>query len=1156
MKKKRSSDSFLSYQIIRRKLLLRMKLIAILICIIGLTGSFASYSQQTKLSLNVKNTSVKDVLKMIEDQSDFSFMYNASKINVYREININVEQSSISNILNKIFENYNVSYKVIGRNIIISSNSETNEFSSVEQQYKTVSGKVTDNSGVPLPGVSVVIKGTSSGVITDVNGSYALLKVPENAVVVFSFVGMKRQEIVAAGKTRIDLVMQEDALDIEEVVAVGYGTQKKTNLSGAVSQVSSKTLENRSVTSIGQGLQGLIPNLNISVASGQSNVAPTFNVRGFTSINGGEPLILVDNVPVSAGELSRFNPNDIESISILKDAASSAIYGGRAAYGVVLVKTKKGSSDKLKVSVNSFYTVRTLGRKPDIETDPYTVAVFKHDMALPWYNLYPDEKKEYAKQVSEGKAPAVRLNPTSPTNYEYYGSTDWFKEAYEKYSPSYSTNFNISQKTDKVNYYMSGEYFNQEGMMKFGNDVYDRYNLRSKVELIVTNWLKINNNTSYSSTKYDEPIWGGWDYFHSINRTSSLDIPQNADGTWTSSGASMLGRLQDGGRRTSYNNTFNTSFGMDLELVKNTLNIRGDANFVRTGIDADAWDGPITYYNGPGKSSQVGATTTYAYQTNTHSSYNVFNLVADYHQTFGDHYVQALVGYNQEAYYYNNWWAQRKNLIALSVPAMNLATGDKDLSTATSTWALRGTFFRLNYIFKEKYIIETNGRYDGTSRFPKSDRFGFFPSFSGAWVLSKENFFSNFNQNILNSVFSQVKLRASYGTLGNQAVSDYEYIATMGNGTSDWIIGGTKPTYVSSPGLVSASLTWEEVRQYNAGIDLEMLNRKLIAGFDLYNRQTINMLTKGQTLPSVLGTSVPKENAADLETKGWDLSLEWRDQFNLAGKPFNYSARFIFSDNQSEITRFSNPTNGLGDYYVGRKIGEIWGYRSDGFFIDAADVAKNGPSHKDVGSYVGTRPIAPGDIKFKDLNNDGTISRGENTLAKPGDQVIIGNTTSRYPFSLDLSGDWNGFDCRVFLQGIGKKDYFPSADNHYFWGVYAQPWANVLKTNMDHWTPETPDAYFPRPKSYVAEQDWVEVTAPNDRYLQNASYVRVKNITLGYTLPKAITQKVKIDRFRIYLSGENLWEFTNLNKNLDPEGLSGKIYPFQRVYSCGINLNF
>lgn len=1154
MKKNSLKGHFmLFYQPNKLLQIMRLSLMLIFISTLSLSAKI-SYSQETKISLRLENATLRDILKEIGKKTEFSFWYMNIDLKDEQKVSLSMKDQSINKILDIAFQNQNLTYEIKDKVILIYKSSG---YTPEALQQNKITGTVTDMSnGEPIIGANVTVEGTTIGTVTDMDGKYTIEVPSKQSFLIFSYIGYLTEKIAVGDQVDIDIKLVPDIKNLEEVVVVGYGTQKKINLSGSVSQISSKLLENRSVSSVGQGLQGLIPNLNITVASGQSNTAPSFNVRGFNSINGGVPLILVDNVPVSAAELSRFNPNDIESISVLKDAASSSIYGGRAAYGVVLVKTKKGASDKLKVSVNSFYTSRSLGRVPQIETDPYNVAIFKHEMAVPWYNLYPDEAKAYAKQVSEGNASPIRINPLNPNKYEYFGSTNWFDEAYAKYSPSYSTNFNVSQRTDKVNYYLSGEYFNQEGMMKYGNDIYDRYNLRSKVELQATSWLKISNNTAYSNTKYDEPMYGGYSYFHQINRSPSLDIPRNENGTWTSRGAEMLGRLQEGGRTTTHNSTFNTSLGFDMEIIKNTLNIRGDANFVRTGINDNSWDGPITYYDGPNSTGLAGSTTTYAYQQNEQSRYNVYNLVADFHKTFGNHFFQALGGFNQEEYYYNYWWAQAKNLISISVPGMNLATGDKSLSSSTSTWALRGAFFRFNYIFKERYIIESNGRYDGTSRFPKDDRFGFFPSFSASWVVSKENFFNQFNQNILNDAISQFKFRASYGTLGNQAVSDYEYIPTMSSGTASWILGSTKPTYVNSPGLVSASLTWEEVRQYNLGVDLDLFKGKISSSFDVYNRQTLGMLTKGETLPSVLGTAVPKENAADLATKGWDLSLEWKDRFNIVGKSFNYSARLILSDNQSEITRFSNPTNSLSDYYVGRKIGEIWGFRTDGFFIDAADVEKYGPSHNNVASYIGTRPMAPGDIKFKNLNNDETISKGKNTLDDRGDQVILGNTTSRYPFSVDLSADWNGIDFRMFLQGIGKRDYFPSSDNQYFWGVYSQPWANVLKSNMDHWTPENPNAYFPRPKAYVAESGSYEVAIPNDRYIQNAAYCRVKNITLGYTFPKSWTQKVKIDRFRIYVSGENLLEFTKLDRNLDPEGLTGKIYPFQRIYSCGINLNF
>ena len=1134
------------------KLLLVMKIVTVLLMFFLLhAGASNSYSQRAKVTIRAEQVKLSDILDEVERQTEYLFFYNKKNINVNKQVNVQEEDTPVSEILNKTLDE-DVTYHMVNEHIILSKK-ENRGISNLIQQI-TITGTVTDQTGKPMPGVNVVFKGTITGVVTDVSGKYSIQLPDKETILIFSFIGCLTEERVVGNQRVIDVVMTESTLEIDEVVVVGYGVQKKINLSGAVSQISAKEMESRSVSSIGQSLQGMVSNLNITNYSGQATSAPTFNVRGYTSITGGGPLILIDNIPASNTDLSRINPDDIESVSVLKDGASAAIYGARASFGVILITTKSGKSEKAKVSFNTYFKTQTIGRQPDVVTDPYEVVMWKHQMALPWYNLYPDEKKEYAKQVSEGRAPAVRANPTDPSSYEYYGSTNWYDEVYEKLAPSYTANFSVSQGRDNFTYYVSGEYYHQDGILKYGTDKYDRYNMRAKGDIKLTNWMTLSNNTAFAFTEYDEPMWGGWDYFHQVNRISSLDIPKNADGTWTSSGADMLGRLQDAGRKTSYGNGFNTTFSLTIEPIKGMLTLKGDANFVRNNNNRDGWDTPITYHSGPEKTGLVGSSPSYAYKENWLTRYNLLNLVADFHHTYAQkHFVQALVGFSQENNYYTYWWAQRKELISITTPEINLAIGDMTMDNSISTYALRGAFFRLNYIFNDRYIIEANGRYDLSSRFPKKDRSGFFPSVSGAWVVSRESFF----EPMLN-VVSNLKIRASHSSLGNQNVQDYPYIPTMSSNTSGWIIGGERPRYVSQPGLVSASLTWEKVNQTNFGVDLNLIQNKFGAAFDIYNRKTIGMLTSGQPLPGTLGTSVPSENAADLSTKGWELSLDWKDQFQLLRKPFSYSIRFIISNSKSEITKFDNPTKVLSNYYEGQTIGQIWGFHTDGFFVDDADVAANAESHKNIASYIGTRPIEPGDIKFQDRNGDGTISRGRNTLDERGDQLIIGNSTSQYPYSIDLGATWNGFDFRMFLQGIGKRDYFPAAGNHYFWGVYAQPWANLLVSNLDSWTPDNPDGYFPRPKSYVAEQNWVEVTCPNNRYLQNAAYCRLKNLTIGYTLPQNLTQRLKIDRIRVYFSGDNLTEWTKLNKNLDPEGLSddAKVYPFQRIYSFGLNLNF
>ena len=402
----------------------------------------------------------------------------------------------------------------------------------------------------------------------------------------------------------------------------------------------------------------------------------------------------------------------------------------------------------------------------------------------------------------------------------------------------------------------------------------------------------------------------------------------------------------------------------------------------------------------------------------------------------------------------------------------------------------------------------------------------------------------------------QFKIRGSYGVLGNQAsVNEYDYLSILQSAKGGQILGGKQGTYVNPPVPISDDFTWEKVSTINVGADLSFLNNKLELSLDKYTRYTKNMLVPGKPLPGVFGATSPTTNAADLKTNGWELKLSWKDDVPVAGSPLSYNVTLALSDSKTFITRFDNPTNSLTNYYKGMEIGEIWGLQTEGFFQNAADL-KNHADQTAVGEDDNNYRYYVGDIKFKDRNNDGKVDFGNNTLDKPGDQTKIGNSAIHLPYSIDLSAAWKGFDVRVLLQGVAKRDWYPGNSNIYFWGIYAQPWTNVTVQNMDHWTPETPNAYFPRVKAYAAEDAGMELGIPNDKYLQNAAYLRVKNITLGYTLPKSILSKLKLANVHFYVSGENLFEYTKLKVKLDPEGLNGNIYPFQRTYSFGMNVNF
>lgn len=1127
------------------------------------------YTQQKEISLDVKNVTVKKAISEIEETSDYVFLItDEAKLELNKKVSLRANKESIQTILEALLKDTDLEYNVVERQVSVYKSDSpkavekpVTKKEEIEQQKRTITGRITDAGGLPVIGANIVEKGTKNGNVTDVDGNFSL-QVEDNAVLHVSYIGYLSQEVNTAGKTKLSIVLQEDTQALGEVVVVGYGTQKKINVTGAVDMITSKQLESRPITNLGTGLQGLIPNLNITLSNGRATTNPDFNIRGFTSINGGDPLIVVDGVPYSMSEVARLNPNDVETVSVLKDAAAGAIYGARASFGVVLITTKKAKGDKLNVAVNATVGNRTIGKLPEFITDPYKVMEIKNEAGKPLYNLYPESARTYAKQRSEDPSlPAVRLSEDG-NSWLYTGTTDWLSEAYNNSAPTYNTNISISKRAEKLSYYFSGDYYQQDGLLKYGKDVFKRYNMRGKVDFDVTKWLTLSNNTQLTSTDYDTPTDIDGYFFWSINRLNSLDVPKNPDGTWTYSGGSTLGKLQEGGRRRNKLNEFISTFSAKAGLIKDVWDLNADVTFRRGSEVGRSFDIPIAYKSGPNNPLQYTSSTTWAKNENTTVVYNVFNIYTDFHKNFGNHFLQALVGFNQE--YYNNdyFWNQRDVLISNSLTSPGVATGNITGSENIGDWAVQGVFSRLAYNYKEKYLLELNSRYDGSSRFPAGKRWGYFPSASAGWLISQERFFEPIKNAMALDLF---KIRASYGSLGNQSsVGNYAYIPTMGNSQVGYILGSGRPQAVYAPGSVSDNFSWENIATVNFGVDLTFLNNRLAINFDKYTRYTNDMLIPGKTLPAVFGTGVPTENAGDLKTRGWELRLNWRDNGKLAGSPYWYDLTFTLADNRTVITRYDNPTKSLGNgwdrYYVGREIGEIWGADIIGVFKDDADVA-NHPNQAAMGTDDQSYKFYGGDPIFADRNKDGKVDMGKKTVDDPGDMYIIGNNSSRFPYSADLSAGWKGVDLRVFLQGVGKRDWYPGASNIYFWGVFAQPWTNPTVQNADYWTPDNPNAYFPAVRAYSAEDSYQQLGIPNKRYLQNGAYMRVKNVTIGYTLPQSVLQKLNLSRIRFYFSAENIFEISRIKVKLDPESLgSGSwaqaAYPFQRTYTLGLNLNF
>ena len=1099
-------------------------------------------SESAGLTLKIKST-IENVLFRIEEKTDYVFVYNKDLIDVNKLVDVDVKGENLMSVLSTIFTGQKVKFQVVSNNIIISP-----DHGAMQQQQKsfTVTGKVMDKYSEPIPGVNVFIKGTTTGTITSSDGTYTIKVNSPNDVLVYSFIGFETQELNVANRNVINVTLIESSITLNEVVSIGYGTKKKTNLTGAVQQVLSKDIKNRVVIDPVKALQGAIPNLNITFNSGKVNAVPNINIRGFESLSGGQPLIIIDGVPADIQQFMDLNPSDVESVSTLMDAASASIYGARAAFGVVLVTTKEAKQQKLTVSYNDNFSFKNPAIIPEFELDPYLVMQKRQEGTGGWYNLVDDW--DLLKQMSE-EGVEVMINPNNPEYYIYAGRTNWYKEAIKKNAFSQIHNISLSGKSDKIRYYLSSGYSQDKGSFKYGDDVYDKFNMRTKLDFDVTKWLTISNNSSYNYYAYDEPsqgfnIAGLYDY-------STTGIIKNPDGSWTSEGASLFGNASEGGRSESYNSRFWTSFTAKASFWKDLLTITGKASFMRQNWTNRSYWLPVEYKVGP-DITKVNHPISDAQRKASAERQNVYDIYADVVKSFNSHNFHVLVGYNQEYRYYENFFAYRKELISPSVPSIELATGDRNVGESITDWSTRSGFFRFSYDYAGKYLLEVNGRYDGTSRFPSDDRFGFFPSVSVGWNIANEGFFDN-----ISDIISSLKPRFSYGSLGNQDVSAYAYLPTMGSGKTSSIIQGQKmdqQTTVYAPDIVSGNLTWETVTTIDYGLDFGFLRNRFTGSYDYYHRATTNMLTKSKTLPAVLGTSEPKTNAADLITKGWELVLNWRDQFNLASSPFNYNIGFNLADSRSWITKYDNPDGKLSDYYAGYEIGTIWGYEVDGLFQTEQELADHA-NQSQFWTYPGMVPPGPGDIKFKDLNGDGYV-RGAQTVYDMQDQRNIGNSHSRYTTGIKAGFDWKGIDFNMFWQGVLKRDWYPT--NSLFWGLSAKPWTNLQTwINDNTWSPDNPDAYMPRIKGYAASW-WsgAEMLRTNTRYLQNAWYLRLKNITVGYTLPETLVSKVNISQIRVFFTGENILTYTGIkNPNIDPE-LLGENYPMQKLFSFGLNLKF
>lgn len=1034
---------------------------------------------------------------------------------------------------------------------------------------RKVTGFVQDaTTNLPLDGATISVQNTNTSTVSKAGGKFEITAPNGISILLVSYVGYETKTISVGPRSNNVLasLSPSSASDLNEVVVVGYGTKKKVDLTGAISTVSSKEIEARPIASTQQALQGLVPNLNISVSNqgGEPGSSMNMNIRGLQSFSGNTaPYVLVDGIPM---DINSIDPSDIETISVLKDAASAAIYGARAAYGVILITTKSGKSNKTGAHVN--YSTNLAATNPVYF--PHLVgamdfALVANDAAKnqglsPWYNA--DALNRLAENIKKpGSAPVMYGNANGLTwniGAEGLGAaanTDWYDIFFKKYAFHQKHSLSVSGANDKIDYYVSAGWYDEQGLLRYGNESYNRYNFDAKINARASSWATVSVLFKYNYGEQDFP-WQvdlGRGRIYDMMTKIKPTMPEYYPGTNIFTMESRIAEWQAERDNTRNRQTI-ISPRIEIEPIKDwvtnvELNYTTDDN--REILSANQW-----FWMQPnGQLANGLAQPSTTYQPNLYTdAYLSPNIYSTYKRSFGKNNFSVLAGYQQETYNYFDMGANATYLLSQTVQSLSTAVGTKTVVDSIGHWGTQSAFGRLNYNYNEKYLLEANIRADGSSRFQPGKQWGTFPSVSAGWVASKEKFFPF--KNLINFL----KFRASYGSLGNQNVANYLYIPTLGIDQSNFLFGGQRLWTVTAPNLSSVNLTWEKVNTMDLGTDWSLLRNRLSGSFDWFQTYTTNLVGPGIAVPSLLGTSVPAENGGEVRTRGFELELKWRDHIGN----FYYEIGGNLANNISVVTKYNNPTKILSTYYAGETLGEEWGYKTAGLFQSTSDV-----THWVDQSYLWSGQWNPGDVKYVDLNGDGKVNNGTNTVGNPGDLKVIGNLLPRYMVGFSLGASWKGFDFNAFFQGVLKQDVWLAS--LYNGAVFRGP-ANgplhmmVYKQQMNYWRDSTsalganPNAYFAKPYSVYDGNNSKNYDFPNDRFLQSCAYVRLKNLRVGYTIPKKITKKAMISNLRIYVSGENLFVISKL-KLLDPEEVGGangdgRIYPLSKSYSFGVDLNF
>lgn len=1147
--------------------IMKITLFMVFVCAFQLVAS-TSKAQDAMIELPSSSVTVETIFLEIEKQTDYLVVYSNRELDVKNTVNLSKKKAKVSEIIQKLLENSDLKYEHTNNYIVFSKKAEGIQVA--QQTALKVKGKVVDETGEGVIGASVQEKGTTNGTITDIDGNFSLDVSSREVVLEVSFIGYSKASVKAKANVPVKVILKEDAKMLDEVVVVAYGTQKKVNLTGSVSMVNEKAFEARPVQNVAQTLQGMVPGMNVSVGAngGMLNSTPSISIRGAGTIGDGStasPLVLIDGVE---GNMNLLNPQDIESISVLKDAASASVYGSRAPFGVILITTKKGKTGKARVSYSNNFRWNSPMNQPqkmdswrfvhfmnDARTNAGQDVLFGQEVID---NLAARRRGEVGLIVPVNKDGGFNLNSAN-------ANTDFYKLHYKDWALSQEHSVSVSGGNEKLNYYVSGNFMDQEGLLRYADDNYKRYTVNSKISGAINKNISFSYNSKWFKTDYEAPSYLTGLFFHEILRKWPNAPAIDPNGYPTEN--SQIIHLTEGGRHREKINQTMQQLAIHITPLQGwAIHLEGNArintNFQHTDIEA------LQAHNGLGEPYQIAtnnkliAGQSRVTEIANKSEFYTVNIYSDYSKQWTNHFLKVMAGFNAEVNNGSSLSGQRDGIISSEVPTLNTATLADIATGGYSDWATAGFFGRVNYNYKERYMVELNGRYDGTSRFLRDQRWNFFPSFSLGYNMAREDFWKP-----LQKWVNLFKLKLSWGELGNQNTSSlYPFYATMPLtiGKNQWLLNGELTNTASIPALVSTALTWERIRSFNIGLDFGLFSNRLTGTIEYFKRKTLDMVGPAPQLPAILGIAVPKVNNADMESAGFDFDIQWRDKIGEVA----YGIKFNVSDAQSKVTRYPNTTNEIGGWYAGKKSGTIWGYTTIGIAKSDEEMQDHLATLPNGGQNIGGAGTkwGAGDIMYADINGDGVVNGGRGTLSDPGDRKIIGNSTPRFNFGLIVDASYKGFDISAFFQGVGKRDFLPPAGEKgaMFWGAVNNLYQTVaLVQHWDYFRPEGHEmgtnlnAYYPNPDLSTLKNQ-----QPQTRYLQNAAYIRLKNIQVGYTFPKVLTQKIRVNKCRIYISGDNLWTHSKIASMYDPEALgsmdgwgAGKTYPLSKVISCGISIN-